>query len=100
MTTGTHQIDVSPARRFGAPQLALVLAIVSLPGSLLPWDWFRGGGLVIGVPLALAALVIGLRARRDPAATAGGRAMGTAAAAIAVAVLLLPVVWVVAGALG
>jgi len=100
MTTGTRHIDVSPARRLGAPQLALALAIVSVPGSLFPWDWFTGGGLVIGVPLAVAGLVLGLRARRDPAATRGGRSMGTAAAVLAVAVLLIPVLWIIASALG
>ncbi len=100
MSTSTRHIDVSPPRRLGAPHLALALAILSLPGSLLPWDWFAAGGIVIGVPLALAGLVLGLQARRDPAATTGGRRMGTAAAVVAVAVLLIPVVWIIASALG
>ena len=100
MTTGTRHIEVSPARRLGVPHLALALAILSLPGSMLPWDWFTAGGIVIGVPLALAGLVLGLRARRDPTATTAGRCMGTAAAAVAVAVLLIPVVWIIASALG
>ena len=99
MTTGTHHIDVSPAHRFGAPHLALALAILSLPGSILPWDWFTGGGVVIGVPLAIAGLVLGLRARTDPTATSAGRRMGTAASAIAVIVLLIPVVWMIGSAL-
>ena len=99
MTTGTHRIDVAPARRSGAPWIALLLAVLSLPGSLLPWDWFAWGGVVIGVPLAVAALVAGLRARRDPAATASGRRVATAAVVLAVVVLLIPVVWTVAGLL-
>lgn len=99
MKTGTRHIDVLPARRFGAPQLALALAILSLPGSILPWDWFTGGGLVIGVPLAIAGLVLGLRARTDPAATSAGRRMGIAAAAVAVIVLLIPVVWMIGSAM-
>jgi hypothetical protein len=99
-TTTTRHIDVAPPRRVGAPYLALALAILSLPGSILPWDWFPAGGIVIGVPLALAGLVLGLRARRDPAATTSGRRMGTAAAAVAVAVLVIPVVWTIASALG
>jgi len=100
MSTSTRHIDVSPPRRLGTPHLALALAILSLPGSMLPWDWFTAGGIVIGVPLALAGLVLGLRARRDPAATTAGRRMGIAAAAVAVAVLLIPVVWIIASALG
>lgn len=100
MTTGTRHIDVSPARRFGAPHLALALAILSLPGSLLPWDWFTAGGLVIGAPLAIAGLVLGLRTRTDPAATSAGRRIGTIAAVITVAVLLIPVIWITASALG
>jgi hypothetical protein len=58
------------------------------------------GGLVIGVPLALAGLVLGVRARRDDMATTAGRRMGTAAIVIAVAVLLIPLVWLTASALG
>lgn len=100
MSTGTHHIDVSPARRLGVAPIALALAIIALPGSLLPWDWFTAGGLVIGVPLALAGLVLGLRARRDAAATTAGRRLGTAAAIIALAVLLIPVVFLIGSALG
>ena len=101
MSTGTqHHIDVSPARRLGAAPIALALAIISFPGSMLPWDWFTAGGIVIGVPLALAGLILGIRARRDPDATTTGRRMGTAAAVISVAVLLIPVVWIIASALG
>ena len=100
MSTGTHHIDVSPSRRLGLAPIALVLAILSFPGSMLPWDWFTAGGIVIGVPLALAGLVLGIRARRDPAANTAGRRMGTAAIVIAVVVLLIPVVWLIASALG
>ena len=100
MSTSTRHIDISPPRRLGAPHLALALAILALPGSLLPWDWFAAGGIVIGVPLALAGLVLGLQARRDPTATTSGRRMGTAAAVVAVVVLLIPVAWIIASALG
>jgi hypothetical protein len=100
MSTSTRHIDVSSPGRLGAPHLALALAILALPGSILPWDWFTAGGLAIGVPLALAGLAIGLRVRRDPAATPGGRRMGTAAALVAVAVLLIPLVWIIASVLG
>lgn len=100
MTTGTPRIDVAPAQRAGAAWFALALSLLSLPGSLFPWDWFAWGGVVIGVPLALAGLVLGLRARSAADATPAGRRLGTAAAVIAVAVLLIPLVWTVASVLG
>ena len=99
MTTGTHRIDVAPARRPGAPWIALLLAVLSLPGSLLPWAGLAWGGVVNAGPRAVAAPVGGLRAGRDPAATASGRRVATAAAVLAVAVLLIPVVWTLASLL-
>lgn len=54
-------VDVgpSPAR----PGLALVLGLLSVPGSTIAWD-LPLGGLWIGLPLGVAAIVLGLRARR------------------------------------
>src|SRR4029078_3849458 len=46
------------------PGLALLLSLLAVPGSTLAWD-LPAGGLWIGLPLAIAAVVIGLRARRD-----------------------------------
>lgn len=100
MSTSTRHIDVSPARRLGAAHLALALAVISVPGSLLPWDWFTAGGLVIGVPLALAGLALGLRARRDPGAAGSGIRTATSAVVVAVAALLIPVIWMVASLAG
>ncbi len=92
MSTQPSRIDVAPRAGLGAPHLALLLAVLAIPGSLLPWDWFRFGGLVIGVPLAVAAIAVAVRARRD------GRApvMTGIAIAIGVAALLIPVVWTIA----
>jgi hypothetical protein len=73
--TSTTTVTVDRAR----PGLALALALLSLPGSTLTWYVIPLGGLLIGLPLALAAILLGARARRD-----GGGAR-TAAAAIAIA---------------
>ena len=96
MSTSTRHIDVAPRRRPALHHIAALLAVLSLPGSLLPWDWFRAGGLVIGVPLAVAAIVVGLRARRSESRAA--RAEATTAIAFAVVVLLIPVVWLTVAA--
>jgi hypothetical protein len=45
------------------PVLAFVLALLSIPGSTIAWA-LPLGGLWIGLPLAVAAIVLGLRARR------------------------------------
>lgn len=69
-------VDVSPAT--ARPGLALLLALLTVPGSTLAWD-LPAGGLWIGLPLGAAAIVLGLRARR----TGSGRVMATAAIVIA-----------------
>ena len=91
-TTETRHIDVAPARRPALPYLAIGLGVVAFVLSFAAWDWFDWGGVVIGVPLALAAGALGLRARRD-----GARAPGTAAVVLAAIVILIPVVWTIAG---
>ncbi|MEP6976443.1 MAG: hypothetical protein ABI948_00160 [Thermoleophilia bacterium] len=53
-------VDVGPQR--AKPGLALLLAVLSVPGSTLAWD-LPAGGLWIGLPLAIAAIVLGFRAR-------------------------------------
>jgi len=58
-------VDVAP--RTAYPGLALVLAVLAVPGSTWAWD-LPLGGLWIGLPLAVAAIVLGVRARRE-----GGR---------------------------
>ncbi len=96
MSTQPSHIDVAPRGGVGAPHMALLLAVLSIPGSLLPWDWFDFGGLVIGIPLALGAIVVAARARRAGEAAV----MATATIAIAVAALLIPVVWTVVALAG
>lgn len=91
MSTRAHQ-PVSPGADAGrvAP-LALLLALLSVPGSTLAWD-LPAGGFWIGVPLAVAAVVLGVRAR------AVRPAMATAAIVIAGLMLAMTVVWTVASA--
>ena len=74
------------------PGLALVLALLSIPGSSLAFDLFSGGGFVIGAPLAVTAIVLGVQARRSSPARSG-----VALAAIVIAGLMLAqmIVWTV-----
>jgi hypothetical protein len=71
-------VGVRPAR----PILAFVLALLSVPGSTIAWD-LPGGGLWIGLPLGIAAIVLGVRARR------AGTQPKLAIAAIAIAGLAI-----------
>lgn len=59
----------APAR----PVLALVLALLSVPGVVITWDLVPGGGFTTGVPLGIAAIVIGLQARARLAGAPGSR---------------------------
>ena len=55
-------VDVSTDRP--KPGLALILALLAIPGSTVAWD-LPAGGLYIGLPLGIAAIVLGVRARRE-----------------------------------
>jgi hypothetical protein len=82
-------IDVGPKQRHAV--IAFVLALLSVPGSTLAWD-LPAGGLWIGLPLAVVAIVLGMRARR------AGQGTGLATAAIVIAGLMIAqmAVWTVA----
>jgi hypothetical protein len=80
-------IDLAPATR-PRPTLALVLALLAVPGSTVAWD-LPGGGLWIGLPLALAAIVLGVRARR----AGSGTTRATAAVVLAGVCIAQMVVW-------
>ncbi len=71
-------IDTTPQR--SRPGLALVLALLAVPGSTVAWS-LPAGGLWIGLPLAVAAIVLGVRARRE-LSDEGGSRMATAAIVI------------------
>ena len=55
-------VDVATDRP--KPGLALLLALLAVPGSTVAWD-LPAGGLYIGLPLAIAAIILGVRARRE-----------------------------------
>ena len=54
-------VDVAPLKAH--PGLALLLALLAVPGSTVAWD-LPAGGLWIGLPLAIAAIAIGISAHR------------------------------------
>ena len=60
-TVNRAAVDIAPQRT--RPGLALILALLSIPGSTIAWD-LPAGGLWIGLPLAIAAIVLGTRARQ------------------------------------
>jgi hypothetical protein len=72
-------VDVAP--RTARPGLALLLSVLAIPGSTLAWD-LPAGGLWIGLPLGVAAIVVATQARRQLADGAGHR-IATAALVIA-----------------
>ena len=82
-------VDVAPATT--RPGLALLLALLAVPGSTWAWD-LPLGGLWIGLPLAVAAIALGLPARR----AGSGRVMATAAIVIAGLCIAQMVVYTIA----
>ena len=89
-TAGTSSVDL--ARQPARPVLALVLALISVPGSLMTWDALPGGGFVFGLPFAVAAIALGVQAHRRSDA---GRGKALAAIVIAGAMVALMAVWTV-----
>ena len=73
-------VDVAPAGARPRPGLALLLAILSVPGSTIAWE-LPAGGLWIGLPLGVAAIVLGISARRQ---LSGGTGSKMAIAAIVI----------------
>jgi hypothetical protein len=73
---------------------ALILALLGLPGSTIAWD-LPAGGYWIGMPLAVAAVAIGVRCL--PNADRPGRWMAIAAIALAAVEILFTATWTAAG---
>jgi len=73
---------------------ALFLALLGLPGSTIAWD-LPAGGFWIGLPLAVAAVVVGVRCLPD--ADRAGRRMAIAVIVIAAIEILFTATWTVAG---
>jgi hypothetical protein len=94
MESTASSIDLSarPAR----PVLALVLGLLSVPGSMLTWDTLPGGGFVWGLPFAVAAIVLGIQARQR---TETGRGKALAAIVIGGAMVAIMAVWTIVASL-
>jgi hypothetical protein len=71
--------------------IALVLGLISVPASILTWGTLPGGGFVWGTPIALAAVVVGVRSLSH------GRGKAIAAIVLGGAMLAMMVVWTIAG---
>jgi hypothetical protein len=89
-------VDVAP--RSARPGLALLLAILSIPGSTVAWD-LPAGGLWIGLPLGVAAIVLALRARREHVRGAGST-MAIAALVLAGLALGSMAIWTIVSIAG
>jgi hypothetical protein len=96
MESATRSSGIDLAKQAAHPGLALVLALLAIPGSTIAWDLFDGAGFVIGLPLAVAAIVLGVQARQR---SDQGRGMATAAIVIAGLMIAQMAVWIVASAL-
>ena len=94
METTLNRPAVDVGRPQARPGLALVLGLLSLPGSTIAWD-LPLGGLWIGLPLGVAAIVLGLRARRARV----GVGMATVAIVLAGLAIGQMVVWTAVSAL-
>ena len=76
------------------PGLALLLAVLAVPGSTIAFD-LPGGGFYIGLPLAVAAIVFGVRARRAGA----GKTRSTVAVIVAALCVAQMAIWTAVSAL-
>lgn len=85
-SVATNRVDVGP--KDNRPAWTLALGLLSLPGSTLAWD-LPAGGFWIGLPLAVAAIVIGVRSRRE----SGPSTLASVGMFLAAAMIVLTVVW-------
>jgi len=95
MSTTVSRSAVDLGEQRARPGLALALALLAIPGSTVAWD-LPGGGFVFGLPLAIAAVVLGVQARKR---SQSGRGKALAAIVIAGAMLAMMVLWIAASAL-
>jgi hypothetical protein len=96
--TSTHQPGVDVAGRSAEPTIlpyvALVLGVLSVPGSLFTWDTsLPGEGFAWGLPPALLALAFGIAAIRSRTAA---RWAAIAGVVLGGAMAAMVIVWTVA----
>jgi hypothetical protein len=94
MENTVHRPAVDLAAQRPRPGLALLLGLLSLPGSTIAWD-LPAGGLWIGLPLGVAAIIVGLNTRRQLAGR-GGAGMATAGIVLGALAVGSMVVWTIA----
>ena len=93
--TAQPAVDVAPNDR-PRPKLALVLALLSVPGVTVSWDLSPIAGLV-GTAVGIAGIVVGLKTRALLAGAKGTR-MATSAVVIASLAVLSVVFFLIVGA--
>jgi len=96
MSNTNHSVNVQPEATSRLSGIALVLGILSLPGSLLAWDTLPGGGFVWGLPLAVAAVAVGFQAIRSGGAS--GRGAAITGIVLGGAMIAMMVIWTAVGA--
>jgi hypothetical protein len=85
-------VDVGPTTK-SRPGLALLLAILSVPGTTMVWDLdVPVPGLWIGGPLGVAAIVLARRARQEPLSK-GASVMTMTAIVLATLALAQMIIW-------
>jgi hypothetical protein len=95
MSNTDHSVNVQPSATSRASTIALILGILSVPGSILAWDTLPGGGFVWGLPLAVVAVILGVKAVRDGAS---GRGAAIGGIVLGGAMIAMMVVWTAVGA--
>ena len=91
MSSSTATLPARSAYRTRAG-LALICGLLGLPGSTIAWD-LPAGGFWIGMPLAAAAIVLGVQA--FPHAASTQRRMAVAAIVLGVVEVLFTATWIV-----
>jgi hypothetical protein len=87
MTSHTTPQPIDLAGSADRSTLALVLAALSVPGSILTWGLLPGGGFVWGAPVAAAAIGLGL------SSLPRARTKSVAAVVIGSAMILMMAIW-------
>jgi hypothetical protein len=71
----TQSITLTDVRQHA--RLALVLALLGIPGGTIAWE-LPAGGFWIGLPLAAAAIALGVRAQSRSLAASAAIVLGCA----------------------
>jgi hypothetical protein len=91
VSSSTATLPARSAQRARAG-LALICGLLGLPGSTIAWDLPKGG-YWIGMPLAAAAIALGVQA--FPRVTGRQRGMAVAAIVLGVVEVLFTATWTV-----